>query len=734
VSPLRLRLGKAVRPVRRPSLAAGRGVGLKPVGITTIPDPGSLPIAKPAQAISYELDFGGGALPEFKVGPIAAPAVADQPASLAAPTVERYPFDLWQAGPIIGRTGHDGNGRVGGEEVPTNRAALRQLWALLDLPYLASNGSRDSALDGLAEYQREAVQAFLERPALLLADDPGTGKTASICVALAGLVQDRRARRALLLTPRGRQLHWLRHFEEWAPGLYIGRINGPRAEAGRLWSEPFHVLMCDYARAAEELHRWRSSREGGYDIVIADSLLSAMHRTPQGVQALSTVKSPRRWALAGGTPARTEDWRALLHFLLPDEPIGHDASSIELQEMAASSLLRRTKLSLADSLPARGRRELWLELDGPQLDAYQAALAEERHMLAQLGESVTRTHIDSALGELNRATAFAQGSLDGVKVRALTDLMEAINAAGDKAVLFSQYRHRSIEPLLQALHAYGALLLPETANEAERASILATFRRDYKRRILLAHLDARSDGERLPASHIIHFDIDWNSARRIRAEQRFFPQLKPDVPLTITEFWVAGTHDAGLHDLLAEKGVLPSDLPQGTQPAELEDRLTIDEWLTRVIGVDSERRVAARPAGTTTGLLPGTTMLRSTLTGLTESELIQAVGALVEALGFAEPERTGPGPEEGVALTAKAVGSQDRVLVWVLRTDGNVGVADGRALLAALEARGAEQAAYLVTTGDFTSACKKLAEESEGKLALVAGTEFYRHLRILGWF
>ncbi|MGA9533694.1 MAG: restriction endonuclease, partial [Anaerolineales bacterium] len=411
-----------------------------------------------------------------------------------------------------------------------------------------------------------------------------------------------------------------------------------------------------------------------------------------------------------------------------------EMSKLDLQKRVAPHLLRRTKLSLADQLPPRERRELWLELDGSQLAAYQSSLAEERHLLAQLGEAVSRTHIDSTLGELNRATAFAQGSLDGAKVRALTDLMEVINAAGDKAVLFSQYRHRSLEPLSQALHAYGALMLPETASDSERAQILATFRRDPKRRILLVHLDARGDGERLPASHIVHFDIDWNSARRIRAEQRFFAQLKPDVPVTITEFWVAGTHDEGLHELLAERGVLPTDLPPGTQPLELEGRITIEDWLERVIGAGAERRVVSRPVATTTGLLPGTTMLRSTLSGLTEAGMQQAVAALMEALGFSEPIRTEPAPEGGQALTATAAGTGEQALVWVLRTDGNIGVAEGRELLATLEERGAEQAAYLVTTGDFTSACKKLAEESEGRLALVAGTEFYRHLRILGWF
>ncbi len=50
-----------------------------------------------------------------------------------------------------------------------------------------------------------------------------------------------------------------------------------------------------------------------------------------------------------------------------------------------------------------------------------------------------------------------------------------------------------------------------------------------------------------------------------------------------------------------------------------------------------------------------------------------------------------------------------------------------------VEDRGDCLGGYLVTTADFTNACKSLADESEGRLALVSGAEFYRHLHILRW-
>ena len=76
----------------------------------------------------------------------------------------------------------------------------------------------------------------------------------------------------------------------------------------------------------------------------------------------------------------------------------------------------------------------------------------------------------------------------------------------------------------------------------------------------------------------------------------------------------------------------------------------------------------------------------------------------------------------------------ERVLVRFLRTDENVGVAKARALVKSMEMRDDCQGAYLITTSDFTAACKSFADETEGRLALVSGPELYRHLHILGQF
>ncbi len=171
----------------------------------------------------------------------------------------------------------------------------------------------------------------------------------------------------------------------------------------------------------------------------------------------------------------------------------------------------------------------------------------------------------------------------------------------------------------------------------------------------------------------------------------------------------------------------------------MEGRIKLEEWLQDVLQVGPDEEDQPRigiepPAGT--GILPGTSVLRDRLVEISPDTLMAGVETLMKALGYPEAtlldeQELGPGyllawrdGEEGV----------ERVLVRCIQGPDNVGVAQGRSLLKEMEARGDSVGAYLMSTADFTSACRKLADESEGRLALVSGAELYRHLHILGRF
>jgi hypothetical protein len=477
-----------------------------------------------------------------------------------------------------------------------------------------------------------------------------------------------------------------------------------------------------------------------YDLVLLDQIQTTGLRYRSFPGAYQRLDAPIRWALAGAFPKEVEDWVGMFAFLTPDQVSGAAGITLpDIRRRFRPYILRREKDELKDDLPKRARQEIWVDLDDVQTRRYEDVLAEERYRLAQLGDAVSTSHIETAVDRLKRASNFAPESLGGAKVRALIDLVEQIAAADLKMVVFSQFSEGGVDLLQPILEPYGVLKLGKADPEEQRAKVLDAFRAQEHWHVLLLEMGTRTGDEALvEATYIVHFDHQWNPAVRLRAEMRLHPQIFRAIPLNIYEFWVAGTIDERIYALLAEKGLLPSDVPEETRPTELEGRITLEEWLHRILGTPSgkelERTPVKHPIGT--GILPGTAILRDRLAELSPDTLNAAVETFIKALGYAEIEPLDEGEEGGSYMLAwrESEGEIERVLVRSMSTHKNVGIAKARALLKAMEVRRDCVGAYLITTSDFTSSCRKFADDSDGRLALVSGSELYRHLHILGQF
>jgi hypothetical protein len=748
MSPIRLSTGRTVSPLRRPRLAAARDLRLGQTPLATLPATRSLAVKPTGTPQPWTAVLPNPAIMRVSGARLVPQASQEFGSRLEAPEVEAQDWRTWASVTPVGACLPDPRRLklAGPPDLPVATeegvADSGMAWLLPRLAPPLLDGPGSITPDPLAEHIRQAAQALLAEPSLLLADDQGVGKKLAACVALGTLMQQGHARHGLILCARSQIRAWVGLLGAWCPALQVSIAEGERLIRRRIWASQVNVILATYDVMAEDLSRGSlDPLHPRLDVLVIDGALGAIHLFPKAFSALAGLPVSRRWGLAGGLPPDNEDWRVLFHSLLPQQALpGPQDTVASLRDRFADFYLRRTKEEVRAELPAKQRAEIWLDLDDKQRRAYEEALAEERHRLEKLGSAVTRTHVEMALARLDQATAFAPGSFDGVKLRALLDVLEGITAGGDKLVLFSQYGEHALDQLIPPLEAYGALRLSASATEAERDQILGSFRRDQRRLILLADLEARGDGGGLPASHVLHFDITWNSARRSRAEIRFYPELKPAKPLNIYEFWVAGTHDEALYHLLDERHLLPRDLPHGTQPAELEERLGIKDWLTSVFWVGE---AAARPkpgsSAVSTGLLPGTATLRGVLEALSEDELLHALEQLMEGLGFPHSQQLetavteGQQPHRDVLGWRRTPEGEERALGRVIRADKNIGVAEGRALLNDLDERGDCLGAYLVTTADFTAACRSLADESNGRLALVSGSEFYRHLHILRW-
>jgi superfamily II DNA or RNA helicase len=747
VAPFRLNAGRVVDPVDRPRVAAARDL-LLPEVLTS-------PLPKRSELTPAVMDAGGAlrpALPRLPVlqipvdrleGPAILPLAArvDDPEGISRPLedVDAGSFEGGElsAWPEVPATG------------PLDIAQFQHIYepTLLEWfrPYLEPAQGAAGATpiadfpNSLRAYQVEASQALLEHEAFLLADDPGTGKTAAACAALQALFHQDRARRALVVCQAGNLRHWWAQLSAWAPGLLISLTTGESAAEVNAWSVRAHVYLADYRSLADAIEDGDLGEgQRSFDAVVLDDVESVRRRDSRPLEALRQLHIARRWGLMGSLPKTTAGWLEIFSLLSPDRFGGRsDLTLPDLRRALKPFTLRRTKAELAGQLPSQTRVEVWVGLDPAQVQLYEQELAEERHRLAKLGSAVTYSHIASATARLKQACNFVPESLDGPKVRVLVNLVEEISGGGNKVIVFSHFRERGLDPLAQVLDPYGIVRLESTMPEDEHRRALDAFRTDASRHVLLADPDVRpAGGPVTEASYGVHFDHDWNPAIRRRAERRFLAESAPTGAVTIYEVWVAGSFEAELYRLLKQRHILPSGLAQDTRPADLEGRLRLDEWMKEILQVPELGATPrlAPPVPTGTGRLPGTEMLRRHVLEIPPRELLAFVGQLIQAWGFPQAEALrGPDESGGDLLAWRETDiGLERLVVRCIRASKDVGVGEGRALLAEMHSHDDCIGTYLITTSDFTSACKKLADESKGRLALVTGVELYRHLHMLG--
>ncbi len=405
MAPIRLSTGRTVSPFQRPRLAAARDLQLGQISLVTLPGTRDLTVkpSGPAQAWGAALaDPVIVHITGARLSPLDLQGIGSR---LDAPALTSPGWREWTVPPPLGA-------RLPGPEAasasgpPAFPGVLREeesnsglSWLLPRLGPSLLDGDNSVTPAPIAEHIRQAAQALLAEPALLLADDQGLGKKLAACVALATLMQQGHARHGLILCAESQLRTWIGLLATWCPALQVAVAKGERLARRRIWTSQANVILATFDTMAEDLSRGSlDPAHPRLDVMVIDGALAAIHLFPRAFSALAGLPVARRWVLAGGLPPDNEDWRVLFHSLLPQDPLpGPQDTVASLRERFASYYLRRTKEGVRAELPAKHRSEVWLDLDDKQSRAYEEALAEERHRLEKLGSAVTRTHVETAL-------------------------------------------------------------------------------------------------------------------------------------------------------------------------------------------------------------------------------------------------------------------------------------------------------------------------------------------------
>ncbi|MGF0315361.1 DEAD/DEAH box helicase [Nocardia fluminea] len=411
----------------------------------------------------------------------------------------------------------------------------------------------------------------------ILADDMGLGKTVQV---LALLVHEREVTPAarpntavestplaavdareqvgptLLVCPMSVVGNWQRETQRFAPDLRVLVHHGPGRRQGAKFAAAVadsDLVITTYALLARDI---TLLNEQQWERIVLDEAQHIKNAVTRQARAARALTARHRLALTG-TPVenRLEELRALFDFAMPKllgspqsfrakfaVPIERerDQQAIDrLRLITDPFVLRRLKTDPAviSDLPEKLEMTVRANLTVEQAALYQAVVDD---MLDKLKDAKGMARKGAVLGALTRlkqvcnhpahylgdgSPILRRGGHRSGKLALVEDVVDAVLADGEKALLFTQFREFGdlILPYLTERFGTPIPFLHGGVAKQRRDDMVTGFQGENGPPLMLLSLKAGGTGLNLTAAnHVIHLDRWWNPAVENQATDRAF--------------------------------------------------------------------------------------------------------------------------------------------------------------------------------------------------------------------
>ncbi|GGR79702.1 helicase HelZ [Micromonospora fulviviridis] len=468
----------------------------------------------------------------------------------------------------------------------------------------------------LRPYQRRGLAwlAFLQSLGLggILADDMGLGKTVQLLALLAG--DPPVAGPTLLVCPMSLVGNWQREAAKFAPRLRVHVHHGAERARGEAFAAAVHaadLVLTTYSVAARDAYELAGV---DWHRVVVDEAQAIKNASTRQAEAVRSLPARHRVAVTG-TPVenRLADLWSIMQFANPGllgpaatfkkkfaEPIERhgDAEVAErLRRITGPFVLRRLKTdpSIITDLPEKLEMEVLCNLTAEQAALYRAVVDD---MMAKIESSDGIERRGLVLATMTRLKQVcnhpAQLLHDGSalpgrsgKLERLEEIVDEVLAAGEKALLFTQYAEFGgmLRGHLSARTGREVLLLHGGVGKAERDAMVTRFQSPEGPPLFVLSLKAGGTGLTLTAAnHVVHVDRWWNPAVEDQATDRAF-RIGQRRRVQVRKFVCAGTVEEKVATMIADKrGLAQRVVGSGEQ------------WVTE-LSTDTLRELFALEAG-----------------------------------------------------------------------------------------------------------------------------------------
>jgi SNF2 family DNA or RNA helicase len=427
--------------------------------------------------------------------------------------------------------------------------------------------------------------AFLRRWGLgaCLADDMGLGKTIQTLALVQNDWQGNGKRPVLLVCPMSVVGNWKKEAERFTPELPVLVHHGLKRTKGAAFAKQAGgqaLVLTSYALLHRDLELLQKVDWAG---VVLDEAQNIKNPETKQARAARNLRTDNRIALTG-TPVENHvgDLWSIMEFLNPGL-LGSEAefrrsffvpiqaqqdrgAAERLKRLTGPFLLRRLKTDKAviADLPDKLEMKVFCNLTKEQASLYEAVVKEAEEAM-EGAEGIQRKGLIlgvlSKLKQVCNHPAHFLGDNSPLpdrsgKLARLTEMLEEVLEAGDRALIFSQFTEMGtlIQRHLQETFGREVLFLHGGVARKQRDRLVARFQDEAGGpRLFLLSLKAGGTGLNLTAAnHVFHFDRWWNPAVENQATDRAF-RIGQKRNVQVHKFLCVGTLEEKIDEMIERK-------------------------------------------------------------------------------------------------------------------------------------------------------------------------------------
>ncbi len=386
----------------------------------------------------------------------------------------------------------------------------------------------------------------------ILADDMGLGKTLQVISILLKFKEENAINskhKALVVVPTGLLTNWQTEIAKFAPSVTSHIFHGGARDI-KLFEADVMLTTYGVLRSDAELlkkHKWQ--------VMIIDEAQNIKNQDTAQAKAIKSIPANIRIAMSG-TPVEnrlTEFWSIMdfankgylgtvktfkTDFAEPIQVFNDEQVIAKFRKITSPFMMRRMKSdkSIISDLPDKVEQNQYALLSKQQAAIYektmQVAMAEiegygDSEMFKRQGLVL---QMILALKQIcNHPTNFLKnGNFDPTlsgKMELLFELLDSIVEAGEKVLIFTQFREMGdlLDKFITERFGDRPMFYHGGSSVNQRNEMVDRFQNNRADKIFILSLKAAGTGLNLTAaSHVIHYDLWWNPAVENQATDRAY--------------------------------------------------------------------------------------------------------------------------------------------------------------------------------------------------------------------